>query len=75
MVKQLHTNQSLLIVLDLCRLHYQVLLIIYLKFTTKSAEIKIANLSVILLGLKIINYIMNATSVKKKKIRTNKWVN
>ena len=35
MVKQLHTNQSLLIVLDLCRLHYQVLLIIYLKFTTK----------------------------------------
>ena len=75
MVKQLHTNQSLLIVLDLCRLHYQVLLIIYLKFTTKNAEIKIANLSVILLGLKIINYIMNATSVKKKKIRTNKWVN
>ena len=27
MVKQLHTNYGLLIVLDLCRLHYQIFLI------------------------------------------------
>ena len=55
--------------LDLCRLHYQVSLIIYLKFTVKSVEIKIANLNVILLGLKIINYITNATNVKKRQLK------
>ena len=65
MVKQLHTNQSLLIALDVCRPHYQVSLLIYLKFTTKNVERKIANLSVILLVLKMTNYIMNATNVKK----------
>ena len=35
MVKQLHTNLNLLIALDLCQPHYQVLLIIYLKFRAK----------------------------------------
>ena len=33
MVKQLRTDESLLIALDLGRPYYQVLLIIYLKFT------------------------------------------
>ena len=32
MVKQLHTNLNLLIVLDLCQLHYQNLLITHLEF-------------------------------------------
>ena len=31
MVKQLRTDEGLFIALDLCRPHYQVLLIIYLK--------------------------------------------
>ena len=35
MVKQLRTDKSLLIALDRCRPHYQVLLIIYLKFRKK----------------------------------------
>ena len=65
MVKQLHTSQNLLIALDSCRPHYQVSLIIYQKFTAKNVEIKIVHQSVILLGLKIINYITNATNVKK----------
>ena len=37
-IKQLHTDYSLLIVLDLCQPHYQVLLITYLKFTRKNAK-------------------------------------
>ena len=32
MVKKFHMNQSLLIVLDLCQLHYQTLLITCLQF-------------------------------------------
>ena len=44
-------------------------MIIYLKFTAKNVEIKIANLSVILLGLKIINYFTNATNVKKRQLK------
>ena len=39
MVKQLHTNSSLLIALDLCQPHYQNLLIILLKFIAKNVEI------------------------------------
>ena len=35
-VKQLHTSLS--IVLDLCQLHYQILLITYLKLTKKNAK-------------------------------------
>ena len=58
-VKQLHTNQRLLIALDLCQPHYQVLLITYLKFTKNNAkdarkEEKL-NQYTILLNLKIIN--------------------
>ena len=59
MVKQLLTNKSSLIALDLCRSHYQVLLITYLKFTKKNAkdarEKEKSNQDAILLGLKIIN--------------------
>ena len=56
--KELDNNKTityklkLLIVLDLCQPHYQVLLIIYLKFTAKNVA---ANLCVILLSLKMIN--------------------
>ena len=32
MVKQLHINLNLLIVIDLCNLHYQILLITHLNF-------------------------------------------
>ena len=35
MVKQLHTNWSLLIAIDLCQPQYQNLLIIYMKFKAK----------------------------------------
>ena len=56
-----------MIALDLCRPHYQVLLIIYLKFTAKNSEIKIADLSVILLGLKIIYYITNECKERQLK--------
>ena len=38
MIKQLHTNESLVIDFDLCQPHYQVLLILFLKFTTKSLK-------------------------------------
>ena len=54
-----------MIALDLCQPHYRNLLIIYLNFTKKNA--KDVNQYVILLDLKIINYITNATNVKKKR--------
>ena len=38
MVKQLDTNKSLLIALDLFQAHYQALLMIDLKFTANSVE-------------------------------------
>ena len=53
----------MLIVLDLCQPHYQVLLITYLKFIVKSvkdaSKEKKLNQYVILLGLKITNSITN----------------
>ena len=63
--------------LDLCRPHYQVLLITYLKFTEKNAkDVQKQETSnqyeyAILLGLKIINYVRNAKNVKNMV----KWVN
>ena len=69
MVKQLHTNQSLLIALDLCQPHYPNLLIIYLKFKAKDIEIKTANLSVSLKDLKIINFVIIAKSAEKKQLK------
>ena len=64
-VKQLHTNENLLIALDLCQPHFQVSLITYLKFTAKNVEIKTVNQHVILVGLKIIDYVIHAKNVKK----------
>ena len=62
-----------MIALDLCQPHYQNLLIIYLKFIAKNVEIKIANLSVSLKGLKVTNFLIIAKSVEKKqKNKTNK---
>ena len=58
-----------MIALDLCQPHYQVSLIIYLKFKAKNVEIKFANLSVILLGLKIINYIKKCNECKKRQLK------
>ena len=65
MVKQLHTNYSLLIALDLSQSHYQNLLIIPLKYTVKNVEIKTANLNVSLKDLKITNFLIIARSVEK----------
>ena len=64
MVKQLHTNWNLLIALDLCRPHYQNLLLIYLKSIAKNVDIKTVNLSMSLKGLKITNFLIIAKSVK-----------
>ena len=74
MVKQLHINQSLLIALDLCKPHYQNLLIIYLKFITKNVDIKTVNLSVSLKVLEIKNIFISAKGVEKT-VKTNKWIN
>ena len=65
MVKQLHTNESFLIALDLCQPHFQNLLTIYLKFIAKTVEIKIANLNVSLKGLKITHFFIIVNSVEK----------
>ena len=74
MVKQSHINYNLLITLDLCQPHYEVLLITYLKFIKKNAKHarkeKIFNQNVILLSLKIINYVTNVKNVKTM-VKTN----
>ena len=75
MVKQLHTNYSLLIALDLSQSHYQNLLIISLKYTVKNVEIKIANLNVSLKDLKITNFLIGVMGVRKKTVTANKWIN
>ena len=71
MVKQLHTQKSLLIALDLYQPLYQNLLIIYLKITAKIVEIKTTNLRV---NLKSLNFHIIAESVEKT-VKTNKWIN
>ena len=71
MVKQLHTQKSLLIALDLYRPLYQNLLIIYLKIIAKIVEIKTTNLRV---NLKSLNFHIIAESVEKT-VKTNKWIN
>ena len=77
MVKQLHTNLSLLIAFNLCQPHYQNLQTIYLKLIAKNVVIKTGNLSVNLKGLRIINFLIIAKSVKKtnKTVKTNEWIN
>ena len=74
MVKQSHINYNLLITLDLCQPHYEVLLITYLKFIKKNSKHarkeKIFNQNVILLSLKIINYVTNVKNVKTM-VKTN----
>ena len=75
MVKQLHTNYSLLIALDLSQSHYQNLLIISLKYTVKNVEIKTANLNVSLKDLKITNFLIGVMGVRKKTVTADKWIN
>ena len=75
MVKQLHTNYSLLIALDLSQSHYQNLLIISLKYTVKNVEVKTANLNVSLKDLKITNFLIGVMGVRKKTVTANKWIN
>ena len=38
MIKKLNINESLLIVIDLCQLHYQILLITYRGFMIKNVK-------------------------------------
>ena len=62
-----------MIALDLCQLHYQNLLIIYLKFIAKNVEIKTTNLDMSLKDLKITNFLIIAKIVEKT-VKTNKWI-
>ena len=70
MVKQLHTQKSLLIALDLYQPLYQNLLTIYLKIIAKIVEIKTTNLRV---SLKSLNFLIMAKSVEKT-VKANKWI-
>ena len=63
-----------MIALDLFQPYYQNLMIIYLKFIAKNLEIKHANLSVSLKGLKITKCIIIAKS-EEKTVKANKWIN
>ena len=67
MIKQLHADLNLLIALDLCQLHCQVLLITCLRFTKKNVnhekKEKKPCQNVFLLVLKIIDYITNVKNV------------
>ena len=69
MVKQLHTNQNLLIVLDLFQPHYQSFLIIYLKRIVKIVEIKTVDLSVSLKCLKNNKLSYNCKDCRKKQLK------
>ena len=66
LVKQSHAKQSLLIVVDLCQVNYQILLITCLKLIIKIArhawKEKILNQNVNLLDLKIIDEITDANN-------------
>ena len=67
-----------MIVLDLFQLHYQVLLITYLKLTKKNVKHawkeKVLNQNVILLDLKTINYVINVKNVKNM-VEVSKRIN
>ena len=69
MVKQSHTKLSLLIAADLWKVNYQTLLITNLKLTIRIAKNewreKISNQNVMLLGLKIIDWITDAKNARK----------
>ena len=66
MLKKLHTNQSLVIALDLCQHHYQNLLIIYLKFIAKNFKFKNCKSECEFKCLKVTNFLVIAKSLKKK---------
>ena len=55
-----------MIALDLFQLHYQNLLIIYVKFTAKNVDIKTANLNVSLKDLEITNFLIISISVENQ---------
>ena len=79
MIKQLHTNESLVIDFDLCQPHYQVLLILFLKFTTKSLknvqkEKKIKSVCDFV-GLKNNKLPYKSNERKKQVIKTNTFTN
>ena len=59
-----------MIALDLCQAHYQVLLIIYLKFTAKVVEIKTENLNVSLKDIKITNSFYVCSKFKKRQLKS-----
>ena len=63
MIKQLRTGKKLLIALDLCRSHYQVLFIAYLKnFMVISKET--VNLNLLICYLNISNLFFSVLSLK-----------
>ena len=54
---------------DLCKPHYQNLLIIYLEFIAKNVERKTADLDVISKGLKITKFLIGLVSVRKNYLK------
>ena len=58
-----------MIALELYQLRYHNLLIVYLKFIVENVEIKTANLSVSLKGLKITYFLITTKSVEKKQLK------
>ena len=62
-----------MIALDLFQLHYQNLLIIYLKFTAKNVDIKTANLNVSLKDLEITNFLIISISVENQ-LKAINWL-
>ena len=58
-----------MIALDLCKPHYQNLLIIYLEFIAKNVERKTADLDVISKGLKITKFLIGLVSVRKNYLK------
>ena len=62
-----------MIALDLFQLHYQNLLIIYVKFTAKNVDIKTANLNVSLKDLEITNFLIISISVENQ-LKAINWL-
>ena len=71
-VKKSHTNYSLLIDIDSCKVKYQTLLITYLKLIIKNAQNAKENVN--LLDLKMIDYIRDEKNIKKD-VLIKRWSN
>ena len=58
-----------MIALDLCQVHYQALLIIYLKFIAKNVKINTVNLNVSLKYLEVTNFLIGVVSARRKQLK------